>query len=64
MTPARIRAVHVLALATKGLSEDTYRLRLGAACVASCKQFTRAQYTLFMRELGKLPDAAPPRKLA
>lgn len=58
MTPERIRAVHVLAMTTKGLDEETYRLRLGAVGVESCKQFTREQYHTFMGALRDLPDAA------
>lgn len=57
MGAPELKAVHTLAMATKGLDEETYRLRLGAAGVASSKQFTRRQFVDFMRALRALPDA-------
>lgn len=64
MTRDRIRDVHVLALGAKGLDEETYRLRLAAIGVESCKQFTRQQFDDFMRALRALPDARNRSKAA
>lgn len=57
MTRERIKAVHVLALATKGLDDETYRMRLRALGVDTCKDLSRAQFHEFMRGLRALPDA-------
>ena len=57
MSPERIRAVHVLARSVKGLDEETYRLRLAAVGVTSCKELSRAQFAAFMAGLRALPDA-------
>lgn len=62
MTPGRIRLVHALALKQKGLREDEYRLRLGAYGVTTCKDFKRAQFDAFVRDLKKLPDVRPYRR--
>jgi hypothetical protein len=56
MSYDRIRAVHVLALSIKGLDEETYRLRLSAVGVDTCKDLSRAQFAEFMRGLRALPD--------
>lgn len=62
MSSLLVRQVHAVARRQKGLDEETYRLRLGAVGVESCKQFTRLQYKGFMHELAKLPDAFPQRR--
>ena len=56
MTPDLIRMVHVVARQRKGLDEPTYRLRLRAAGVASCKDFDRETFKSFMAGLASLPD--------
>lgn len=56
MTANRVRYVQVLARAQKGLSEEFYRLRLGAVGVDSCKKLKRAQYAAFVHGLKRLPD--------
>lgn len=56
MTKSLIQRVHAVAMGSKGLNEEAYRLRLRAVGVASCKQFSREQYREFMRGLAKLPD--------
>lgn len=56
MTKTRVRYVHVLAQ-QKGLSDEFYRLRLGAVGVASCKDLKRAQYAQFVHGLKRLPNA-------
>ena len=55
MDAHRIRLVHVLA-ARKGLDDETYRLRLGAVGVASCKQLSRRAFRVFLDGLVSLPD--------
>jgi hypothetical protein len=60
MSPDRIRSVHVLAMGTKGLDEETYRLRLEAVGVTTSKDLDRAQFTALVQGLRALPDA--PRK--
>lgn len=60
MTTALVRSVHVLALSTKGLDEETYRLRLRAVGVTTSKDLSREQFNALMRGLRALPDA--PRK--
>ena len=57
MTPDRIRFVHILALTRKGLTDEQYRLRLGAVGVESSKQLNREQYQQFVDGLNRLPDA-------
>lgn len=57
MTPARIKRVHVVALRKKGLSREEYEMRLNAAGVKSCKEFTQLQFEGFMQSLIRLPDA-------
>lgn len=61
MTPERIRAVHVLK-DQKGLDEETYRLRLQAVGVDSCKALSREQFHTFLRGLSDLPDAPKSEK--
>lgn len=56
MTPANIKLVHVVK-ARKGLDEETYRLRLQAVGVASCKDLSHGQFIAFLEGLSKLPDA-------
>jgi len=64
MTKLLIQRVHAVARGQKGLSEENYRLRLQAVGAETCKDFTRMQYTVFMRALAKLPDAPKKRKVA
>lgn len=64
MTKLLVRRVQIAARLEKGLSEEVYRLRVAAVGAESCKKFTRTQYHTFMRELAKLPNAAPARKAA
>lgn len=56
MTASRVRYVHVLARQQKGLTEEFYRLRLGAVGVATCKDLKRAQYAQFVHGLKRLPN--------
>lgn len=56
MRPEYVKLVHVVK-ARKGLDEETYRLRLQAVGVASCKDLGREAFRTFIRELGKLPDS-------
>jgi len=56
MTKLLIRRVQVAARVDKGLSEEIYRLRVRAVGAESCKDFSREQYHVFMRELAKLPS--------
>lgn len=56
MTIERVKLVHVLARARKGLDAETYRLRLRAIGVESSKQLNRAQFHRFLRGLAELPD--------
>lgn len=56
MTPARVRAVHVVARSRKGLTEDEYRLRLGAVGVTTSLALTREQFRALMEGLRRLPD--------
>lgn len=56
MTPERIRAVQLLRV-RKGLDEETYRLRLGAVGVSTCKALTRAAFRRFVAGLQSLPDS-------
>lgn len=55
MTPPLVRRVHALK-AQKGLDDETYRLRLAAVGVDSCKQLSRQQFGAFIRGLAALPD--------
>lgn len=55
MDNERIRLVHVLK-ARKGLDDETYRLRLGAVGVDSCKQLSRGAFRTFLQGLAALPD--------
>ena len=56
MDKDKIRLVHVLK-ARKGLDDETYRLRLGAVGVASCKDLGRDAFRRFLRGLAALPDS-------
>lgn len=55
MTADKVRLVHVLK-ARKGLDDDTYRLRLAAVGVDSCKQLSREAFRTFLQGLASLPD--------
>lgn len=55
MTIERIRLIHILK-ARKGLTDEVYRLRLGAVGVDSCKQLGRQQFRIFLAGLVDLPD--------
>lgn len=55
MSPDLVRRVHATK-AQKGLDEETYRLRLAAVGVESCKQLSRQQFGVFMAGLAALPD--------
>lgn len=56
MTPALVRTVHVIARAKKGLTEEEYRMRLGAVGARTSLEFSREQFHAFMAGLRKLPD--------
>lgn len=56
MTKDRIRAVHMVARGRKGLTEEQYRLRLGAVGVTTSLALSREQFNDFMRGLRALPD--------
>lgn len=56
MDKARIHLVHVVK-ARKGLDDETYRLRLGAVGVDSCKQLSRRAFSTFLQGMAALPDA-------
>jgi len=56
MTAERIKYVHALAQGRKGLSDETYRLRLAAVGVESSLQLNRVQYLSLIQGLAKLPD--------
>lgn len=62
MTRDRVRLVHVLARSRKGLTEEEYRLRLGAVNVDSSLQLSRVQFHQLLAGLRALPDA--PRWIA
>lgn len=55
MTKENIRLVHLIKT-RKGLDEETYRLRLSAVGVRSCKELGRAAFREFLHGLSKLPD--------
>jgi hypothetical protein len=55
MDADKVRLVHTLK-ARKGLDDETYRLRLGAVGVDSCKQLSRAAFRSFLAGLVALPD--------
>ena len=59
MSAAMVRQVHAIVRRQKGLDDETYRLRLSAVGVESCKEFTRRQYQVFMDALARLPDRVP-----
>jgi len=56
MTRERIRHVHALAYARKGLDRETYRLRLSAVGVESSIYLGRDQYERLVEGLMRLPD--------
>lgn len=55
MTKDKIRLVHALAR-QKGLDREEYEMRLQAYGVASCKDFKRAGFDRFIKDLKTLPD--------
>lgn len=55
MDKEKIRLVHVLK-ARKGLDDETYRLRLGAVGVQSCKDLGRDAFRKFLSGMAALPD--------
>ena len=55
MTRVLITRVHALA-SQKGLDDDTYRLRLSAVGVTTCKALDLEAFRTFMRGLASLPD--------
>ena len=55
MSPDLIKRVHMLK-AQKGLDDETYRLRLIAVGVDSCKKLSRQSFGTFMAGLSALPD--------
>lgn len=57
MTTDRVRMIHLLARSQKGLTEEEYRLQLGAMGVDSSKQLSRSQFHFFVQRLRSLPDA-------
>lgn len=57
MTADRVRMIHLLARSQKGLTEEEYRLRLGAMGVDSSKQLSRSQFHFFVQRLRALHDA-------
>lgn len=64
MSSAMVRQVHAVARRQKGLDEETYRLRLSAVGVESCKDFTQLQFRTFMAALARLPDMVQPARRA
>jgi hypothetical protein len=56
MDAHKVRLVHTLK-ARKGLDDETYRLRLAAVGVDSCKQLGRSSFRTFLSGLASLPDA-------
>lgn len=67
MTRDRLRMIHVLARAKKGLTEEQYRLRLAAVGVESSLQLSRDQFNALLAGLRSLPDSptwtAGPRRV-
>lgn len=57
MTHDRVRMVHVLACSRKGLTEEEYRMRLGAVGVDSSLQLSRDTFHDLLRGLRSLPDS-------
>lgn len=62
MTHDRVRMIHVLARARKGLTEEEYRLRLAAVGVSTSLKLGRDQFHQLLVGLRSLPDA--PRWIA
>ncbi len=62
MTRDRVQMIHVLARSRKGLTEESYRLRLAAVGVDTSLKLSRAQFQQLLLGLRALPDA--PRWLA
>lgn len=56
MTRDWVRLVHVLARARKGLTEEQYRLRLGAVGVTTSLALSRDQFHQLLVGLRALPD--------
>lgn len=57
MTHDRVQMVHVLARSRKGLTDEEYRMRLGAVGVDSSLQLSRDQFHALLAGLRALPDA-------
>lgn len=57
MNKRRIKIVHTVARARKGLTREDYELHLQRVGVESCKDMGRAEYLQFMRNMRRLPDA-------
>lgn len=55
MTKGRIQAIRRYAHGRKGLSEDDYRLRLGAVGAKSTLELTEDQFNTVMAGLRRLP---------
>lgn len=62
MTADRVRMVHVLARSRKGLTDEEYRLRLGAVGVTTSLKLSREQYHRLLVGLRALTDS--PRWIA
>lgn len=62
MTRDRVRIIHVLALSRKGLTDEQYRLRLGAVGVDTSLALNCDQFHQLLDGLRALPDA--PRWIA
>lgn len=57
MTRDRVRMIHVLARARKGLTEEQYRLRLAAVGVDTSLKLGRDQFHQLLVGLRSLPDS-------
>lgn len=57
MTHDRVRMIHVLARARKGLTEEEYRLRLAAVGVSTSLKLGRDQFHRLLAGLRALPDS-------
>lgn len=58
MTRDRVRMIHVLARSRKGLTDEQYRLRLGAVGVDTSLKLSRDQFHNLLRGLRALPDSS------
>lgn len=56
MTKDHVRLVHVLARSRKGLTEEEYRMRLGAVGVTTSLALSRKQFHQLLAGLRALPD--------